>query len=684
MRDRELHELLGDALELWVDLSGVDPSGRSFRMGDLDVLGMHRDIEQAIQLDPSLVTAFLLLDAYSQSYFKERTFSVDQLLAAPEKTEAYLAKTREFLALVRNEEFVSMRDAFVDKLRLAVAHYGAEGEDLEKLLASTLAIGTIRRDALKSIDGLRVDQFLTGEAEEAGRKPVYFDTVHQFWNMNSMLAHGARMPSGVSLSLVRTPDAMSSYFVFMIRNGGNLYSLSDVPIRAHPLQAELLKSRRPERDFMRRTSQNRFPYDLLDLRYDEEYEAFFVEESTLKGVIPFQRESHPLKKLSQLHADEIVWITLMFDLIVERFWTRGFQAPAISTTGEALSKGLALEYLNIAEQAGLPAVFGTTSPFQPLVLDDVSLQAEDAITAYAGKSSGTHRHLEERFAASVPADFLNQVGAPSEVLYLPGNGGSHFSAPSTSMEIVRDKTKRAGDIDRFEARGRQYLSQYRLDAFGTVAEIESDRRYIARFNYAKAIERLAEGEFAARKDAVRAWFLKAARKNLDAILPLAAKPETWMAKESIPGVEYKCTSTNEKHPHFPNSFLFATTHALKDKNDMQRLYDRHVLNYQALMGESSNAYQSTCVLTDAGASYVLVVAPQTARDIALLAGCTVDELPVEIRQWARHRDHRGNHLLDRVDPMDWAIEDPWSRECFSLRIYLSKRGLTRVGGTTNR
>ena len=117
---------------------------------------------------------------------------------------------------------------------------------------------------------------------------------------------------------------------------------------------------------------------------------------------------------------------------------------------------------------------------------------------------------------------------------------------------------------------------------------------------------------------------------------------------------------------------------------MDRLFNRSVMRYQSLMGDSGSDYGATCVITDASPTYVVAVAPQTARDIARLAGCGVDDLPEEIRQWAKDRTHRGNHLLDRLDPMDWAIDDPWSKESFALRIYLSKRGLSRLEGMAKR
>jgi hypothetical protein len=98
-----------------------------------------------------------------------------------------------------------------------------------------------------------------------------------------MLAAATRMPSGVSLNLIRHPDGYQSYFCFVIRNGGNLFVLSDVPEYSHPLQG--MMSRRPDRELDRRAARNWFPYDLLGASYDEESGRLYIKQTEQRGLV---------------------------------------------------------------------------------------------------------------------------------------------------------------------------------------------------------------------------------------------------------------------------------------------------------------------------------------------------------------------------------------------------------------
>ena len=149
-----------------------------------------------------------------------------------------------------------------------------------------------------------------------------------------MVAAATRMPSGVSLNLIRHPDGYQSYFCFVIRNGGNLFVLTDVPEYSHPLQG--MMSRRPDRELDRRASRNWFPYDLLGIEYNEESGRLYFKQTEQRGLVAYQHAALPLKPIAELPPPELVWVSMMFDLIVEKFWRRGYKAPQLSYTAEML------------------------------------------------------------------------------------------------------------------------------------------------------------------------------------------------------------------------------------------------------------------------------------------------------------------------------------------------------------
>lgn len=267
---------LPQILNLWVELTGADPSTNSFRLGNLDVRRMHKGLREALELDPSQITAYLLLEYFATHYFGDRSFSITELLEKPEQTTEYLKKAAQLLTMLRTPEIMNIGEVFGLAMRQAVRRYQADTTDVLKIIDDRHKLALLRRDALRSLDHLKVDQFLDGVPEEEGIPPQYNPQVFQFWNINSLLAAACRMPSGISLCLIQDPDEYQSFFAFVVRNGGCLYVLSDVPCHAHPLASQF--HHRADRDLDRRAEANHFPYHLLGIKYDKESDRIYIEQ----------------------------------------------------------------------------------------------------------------------------------------------------------------------------------------------------------------------------------------------------------------------------------------------------------------------------------------------------------------------------------------------------------------------
>jgi hypothetical protein len=73
------------------------------------------------------------------------------------------------------------------------------------------------------------------------------------------------------------------------------------------------------------------------LKWDEDQERWYVENSDAKGIAVYQQEHKVLKAIAELAPERrSVWVTMMLDLIVRKFWKQGYQAPALSYTGEMI------------------------------------------------------------------------------------------------------------------------------------------------------------------------------------------------------------------------------------------------------------------------------------------------------------------------------------------------------------
>jgi hypothetical protein len=275
----------------------------------------------------------------------------------------YLTKVKEFRALIKSPELAGIGIQFQQKMERALAHYNVPAEPSPSSSTDKHNLAFLRRDALRSMDSLRENQFLAGEYDPPERKPVYNPTVFSYWNMNSCIEHLCHMPSGISLNLIRDPDELHSYFCFTVRNGGNLIVLSDVPEYAHPLGRYM--SRRPDRRYDERVSKNWFPYELLAIEYDEEGKAYHdkYRETKDKGLVPHNPQHFTLKQISELEPPVIAWTIMMFDLLVERYWKQKPQPLPLSYTAEMIRLDDTNRLLGSAASANLPVI-----GYQPLSL----------------------------------------------------------------------------------------------------------------------------------------------------------------------------------------------------------------------------------------------------------------------------------------------------------------------------
>lgn len=668
--DMSGNSAMGQALVLWQKVTGINPDANSMSIGGWGLLDTFKKIQEAIELDPTEITAFLLLTYFHNQFLEDTKVSMAQLLGTPEQVAQKLAPSRELNQILNNPSIIAARDRFIDAVGSALAQYGvSERGDIRKVLEAPDQIAILRRDALRSIANLRVDQFLDGASESPEIKPVYVTNVHQWWNMNSLLDAVTRMPSGVSLNLIRHPDGFQSYFAFVIRNGGNVFVLSDTPNYAHPLQGYM--SRRPDRALSDRASRNWFPYDLLGVEYDEDSGRLYLKESSVRAIVAHQADALPLKPLSELDPCELIWVSMMFDLIVERFWHQKYKAPSLSYTAEMLKAESVL--IEAANDAGMPVAIYKPMALPRLTHVDVS---DDVISekAIGPKYNSPNKWLEERYGAQVPEEALNLVAAP-EVVYLLDNATS---------EIVR-KTDDEQKLGHFATRDlektRTTLRAVDATSFGSRKQMQNDRLFIARHNFATQIGALAQIEFETRKNEVASWYQAQVEKNIDTLLSWVTHGSLWV-DDGIrdcfsgwdAGVGLSMSKTIKSGRMQEQS---------RSAHTFMRRYDvgsdiREYPNIRLGGWSRDRGGYPTCVINDSRASYYVVFYPTCPEELALLAGCTVAELPDVLQHWTISRPYRGNAILNRIDPMVWKLANPWSKLDLRVRMPLSKRALAAL------
>lgn len=657
------------ALNLWLKLSGVDPESRSFTismgggMSDYHVSKMHKAIKEALELDDSNVSGIMMLSAVASQYFKERTVTVDALVERPEETMAYIQEAAKLKQLLASPALATPVDAFMGTLRAALTQYGLDSPEVVAMLDDKEAMGQLRRDAFYSMSKLKLNQFLAGQPEAEGFTPRYHNTVHQFWHINALVEEACRQPSGVTLSLVRDPNDLESYFVFAIRNGGNLYTLSDVPTYRHPLQRYM--SRRGARLFEERVADHRFPYELLQLVYNPDSKAYYADQMNRRALVPAAQAYDKLKTIDQLEPATIIWLVLLLDLIVDRFWAKPLPALPLSYTGAMIREQNQL--LVVAQQSQLPV-----APYTGLTLATVtteSLTAENLEGVFDSDGGKVNQWLEERFAGRVPENLLSLVDNPDTKFYLPSLKEHSAGVSSGEQNLLTIQNPN----EKFPAPNRYALEVMPSTTFGTEESLEKSRLFLARFNQAKVIQRLADEEFAAREKEVLAWFCKRVNANSDYLLGLAACGTILRDNSNL--AAGGSLSPGDNCIFYDNHYRFVHKFDADDRT-ARSLALRSCLTLRAKGDNNYN--RQTCFVTGAqSVAYLVAFMPQTPQDLAELAGCAVSDLPDVLQQWAPARQKRGNSILDNIDPMSWALRDPWCALSLNIRLPLSIRGFAQ-------
>jgi len=364
----QINLYLDKAFEYWLKLTGLTGAERVWHLGgpnsNWHLKDQTTDIQDSRRRDPTGLTSFMLMKAFVKEYLSAETFSAwDLLQGLSEEQSARVDLLREVHSFLQQPVIEGYVDDFIDDLRQTIAKYGIDHEDLESWFTNPYWMALLRRDALKSFELLEAHQFCYGEPGTG--KPSYGTEVLEFWNMPSLIramsARGKTGGRGINLCLIRDPVAvMSSFFVLAIVNGESLTVLTDRDKAPHPDYKKC--TRRPGRSLDRRASQHWFPYDLLDLELSSDGKDLYAKART--GLVPVNAQAVKLSSFDKLFPSNAIWLTLLFDLLKEKYLTNNHKHKQLSYTVEMIRAPHLL--------AGAQSALVKKGLYEPLVLDPVT------------------------------------------------------------------------------------------------------------------------------------------------------------------------------------------------------------------------------------------------------------------------------------------------------------------------
>jgi hypothetical protein len=665
----ELNKILNEALPQWAELTGTKLGARSytFRPGsnsefqDHDLKKYITDLNSARELDVSGTTAILLLRGLFEAYVREISFRVHALLFEPKKIEPILSGLRAFHALITRPPCEEAVLEFRETVRAAATHYGYDLGRLREYLPDERALGALRLAAARSCGELSVHQFVQGRPDP---KPLQYNReIFEFTNINSFVSALHRQwISGITLALVRDSSdergTFKSFFVLGLRNGESITILTDHQEGVHPEYHNM--TRRPERQLDERAHCHWFPYRLLN-------EDPVKRTKSRTALVSRDARAVPIDKISELEPSEFIWLTLLFGLVAAKYGG-DFRTKEVSYTGEMVVE----PHVLLDPSHSLVSA----RQYQPLILPRLTAATATHEAADTQIPVGHNAWMEERYGRQVPEILLNVVGERRALEVgkqvaglLPGTPASNKLPP---IRRQRNVLISWGPDHRQDA-----LTPHALDptCFGTRSQIERSRAWSARMNLMQAVQRLAVEEFMKKHALVLRWYRARIGRNMPRIWEAVARG-TFLAPTL-------CWESDRGHG-FPlhDSQVWGEGNILTQKVAKRRsdAFPGVFRGEGIEIGTWDD--ERRCVMCGKDpsqrASVFTLIQPDNHRALALLCGIPERKLPWPLQHWWTSEPYTGNSILDRVDPQDWKLDNPWRHLELRICIALSKRSLSRL------
>ena len=634
---------LEQKLELWVKITGVNPAEEqkvysiSFndRLNEYDIRKMNDRIKDALKYDETGLFAEAYLCHFFNEYIKKRAFHLEEYLVNPSIKE-YLHDVGTLHDELRKsdaEKLISLEAA------KAMSFYGLQSDKL-----TVFDIVEMRVCAKNCIEhNLSTLQFSSGPVSKDGFKMS--KEIRMYKNLNALILSAAKgKVDGVSMAYIRDENEIThSYFSFVIKNGQNVYLLTDKPVFVHPLQGSY--SRCPGRNMSERISGNMFPYgtianlDVSDL-WDSGRYGIKERGATLSSVLQNSGEERlfeTIGSINQLEQVEAFWFIQMVSLIKEKFYdAEEIPTYSISYVGNQI-RHPAIEVTDnaVTVQGVLPAI-----DMHKISFEDIENLTFGEYYEKNVKEEEMQRvqYLVERYREHISEDVLNILNSDSPLL-----------------------------PDKNSSKGRE-LSVFNItEECGTAEELNYRQRWIGRYNYAVSIKRLLCDDYDKNCTQIYGDIRRRMEARLDDIVVLFLKGELM-------------DRTATSHRTFDHVYDGESV-AIGELVTFDKWWDKYPsAKYRfGCTSHQGNKANYRCAITGGAPGVVLHIEPKTLVSLCALCGCDVSELPVFIQNWSKSRHYSGNHLLSNIDPVSYVLEeDPFNKMDFSLSIVLSKKEYLRL------
>ena len=656
-------EKLNSAFDLWVKITGqsMDTSYFNSQYHNYSVYSANETIEGSFKLDPTLKLPLLLLDYYADQYFKDQFCSLKSLVynrkEILEEVDLYL----KMLDILRDEELENIKKEILEVFKKIQIEYQLNPESL-KIFEDQHELSFLYRDSLWSMENLHLYKFsLPDGVETPTNAPKLVKSIHEFENPTALIDFMSRSVNCIVVGYFPNPKIGFEYssFAFAFRRGKEVLLLTDLKKWSHPLQESMTRRAHPDRHLDAKQGASHFPYytlqDITAPVENNEIKSLVISNSGKETGFP-----KTLAYINQLDPIESYWLTFVAGLIHDKFYTKQFIVEEEATTGYSITNQRLL----------LPAESGKLSDPQEVV------HAAVKAGLCGSHPKGQFEWMEKRYGHTVK----------KELLFLQKYSEDGLLAPvePTNINLITDgKEKEKAIVPTIgDTLG---LKAFNLGRIGTVAELNADRAFLARYNEAQMIEKAAFDEFDQKHDEIYKWYVDHVKANVKNLL------------KNIANLSMPVENGVILH-HSEESFDLSNKEKPKTIDNIMQVYDEvaekagcwitgagvSVFSFGrytprkhwalVLDNRKERSYNRFCYVTWTENPQICVTfSVQNANAIAAMAGVSYDDLPEVLKHRRKYEKYVGNSILNRIDPMEWSIEDPWADGIdFNVMIWISR------------
>lgn len=596
---------LKEKLDLWVKITGVNPSedNRKYtiymdgRLSNYDIQKMNERIMNSLKYDETGLFADTYLKIYLKKFMNGKNVSFMELIENPDLQE-YLKDVRTLYDSVNNS---NAEEIVLNNMKTAMDFYNLSSDKL-----TSEDVMSVVSSAKNCMNGkLKLDQITKGsfaDDEFKGSLDIYM-----YKSIGDVIRFAAKGDiSGISMCYICDDKNLErSFFAFVIRNGENLYILSDRPIYKHPLQAKM--SRCPGRDMSERIEGNYFPYnsisgiDVSDLWGNGRYGVSKNDDNKAPAVNNDCVRTK-IGTFASLNQDEAFWAIYMFSLIKDRFYKEHIYLEDLSFCEANII------YDRLEENEKNEIALRTTIPY--IVVKPVE-NPKNIEMEYGRKSEHLYDYLIDRYVNKVDTNVFNLIKQRDKTLpMLTDNKSTCF---------------------------RQYET-LDLSSMRTEKELIYDQQWLARYNMAVSIGGMLNSDFDKNKNRVISEMLSMIRNSAGYIVNLIL---------------------TKKFDGKIDSFEYAAKNISYRDITLGKEYD----------DDYKSKYR--CFFTGKNPAVIISFNVKTAEELATLCGVDIKSIPIELQHYHKNKCCCGNSILDNLDPLDWALSDPYDDLSFYFHIILS-------------